>query len=147
MMPRATLTLPALFAAFLLFTGPVLAFDTHQATIALPGNDYGQSSKDSADISSSPTVTDTCLPLLKAIRQSPNTVTDWNQRPAGKAAAFGLVFGVRFALGPVESAKDRSPKPEIRFIGGNDSYTGDRSALAVTAYRHCRKEQALNERR
>lgn len=50
---------------------------------------------------SSPTMVDSCLPLLKSIHHtSPVPAMDRNQRSAGKAAAAGLIQGVRFALSP-----------------------------------------------
>jgi hypothetical protein len=147
-MPALGLTLSALFAVVLFCSAPAWSFDTHHATLDNPYialSDAGKSA--GVDKTTSPTVTDSCLPLLTPLRHtSPNTVTDWNQRPAGKAAAFGIIFGVRFALGPKENAKSRSAavKPELRFLG-SDAATSDRSALTVSAYRQCRKQQALQE--
>jgi len=93
---------------------------------------------------SSPTVADSCLSLLKSIHYtSPVSVTDRNQRSAGKAAALGLVLGVRFALSPPQKAKSRADRPRLDVWQTSGTFAGDRSALAVTAYRQCQKEQAL----
>lgn len=96
-------------------------------------------------------LTDDCLPLLKTIHTSPNPVSDRNQRSAGKVAALGLIFGVRYALTP--------PGTPIQKTNSNESMTGKvdvwqnkgsslsgnyHPALAVSAYRTCQKELALN---
>ncbi|MEM7650512.1 MAG: hypothetical protein AAF204_00320, partial [Pseudomonadota bacterium] len=91
---------------------------------------------------SSPTVADSCLPLLSA-HTSPQSAMDRNQRSAGKAAALGLVLGVRFALSPPKKVRSRADKPRLDFWQVSDSATDNRSALAVTAYRECQKEKAL----
>lgn len=94
---------------------------------------------------------DKCLPLLSSVRHTPpHNVMDRNQRSAGKAAALGLIFGVRFALTPSRHpAKDQKPEAAIGFwptdagsSPGKDQ-ARDRSALAVVAYRQCQKQQAL----
>jgi hypothetical protein len=94
-----------------------------------------------------PTVTDPCLPLLKSIRhETQPSVTDRNQRPAGEAATLALVFGLRFALGPVErTGRKARPRTTGQFdLWLNEgAYAGDRYALAVSDYRRCRKDQAL----
>src|SRR5687768_6059378 len=50
---------------------------------------------------------DSCSPLLKSVRNftPPSSATDRDRRSAGQAAAIGLVFGLRFALGPKETAR------------------------------------------
>ena len=98
-------------------------------------------------------VTDSCLPLLKSIRKtSSNPVTDRNQRSAGKVAALGLIFGVRYALTPPGSAPAYKAKSSESNSGSFDVWHRDggslsednRSALAVSAYRACQKKQALS---
>lgn len=96
--------------------------------------------------SSSPVRTDACFPLLRSIRPSPPSATiatDRSQRSAGKAAALGLVFGVRYALQPVKIALDpseygRKEQKEDRSI------TANRKAQAIADYRHCQKSNALS---
>ncbi len=87
---------------------------------------------------------DPCLPLLQSIRHTnPISAADETRRDAGKVAALGLVFGVRFALGPKEIAG--SGKAGSRFspyIGVPGS--GNMQVLAVSAYRQCKREEALN---
>ena len=93
---------------------------------------------------SSPTVVDPCLPLLKSIHHvSSTSAMDRNQRSAGKAAAVGLVLGVRFALSPPAKVKSHADRPRLDVWHASNVSGGDRSALAVTAYRQCQKEQAL----
>ena len=102
-------------------------------------------------------VTDSCLPLLKSIQKTPSqSVTDRNQRTAGKVAApvaVGLIFGVRYALTPPGSAPAYKAKSSENNANGNfDVWHRDaksvsedsRSALAVSAYRTCQKKQALS---
>lgn len=90
--------------------------------------------------------TDSCLPLLKSVRHvSPDTVTDKTQRSAGKMAALGFIFGVRFALGPVEVPGHS--QGSARVVADIRTPSGDRdgrNALATLAYRHCRKGEALS---
>ncbi|MBL4803738.1 MAG: hypothetical protein JKY71_02645 [Alphaproteobacteria bacterium] len=91
----------------------------------------------------SPAVADACLPLLDTSSQSPQpSAMDRNQRSAGKAAALGLVLGVRFALSPPNKAGLNAQKPRLDVWHPAEA-SNDRSALAVTAYRQCQKEQAL----
>ena len=92
---------------------------------------------------SSPPVVDSCLPLLKSIHTSPQSAMDRNQRSAGKAAALGLVLGVRFALSPPEKPGSYADKPRLNIWKVKGVSKDSRSALAVSAYRQCQKEQAL----
>ncbi len=94
-----------------------------------------------------PVLTDQCLPLLKSVQLSSNSVSGPNQRPAGTAAALGLLMGMRYALSPAPQAKDlqnqaSSEMAELVPPSSTDQ-ASDRSALAVLAYRQCQKEQAL----
>ena len=96
-------------------------------------------------------VTDSCLPLLKTIRKTPSkSVTDRNQRSAGKVAALGLIFGVRYALTPPSSPTAQQVKVsenqgsfDVWHQNGGSLTDNDRSAQAVSAYRACQKKQAL----
>lgn len=93
--------------------------------------------------SSSPDMADGCLPLLKSIRHtSATSAMDRNQRSAGKAAALGLVFGIRFALEPTQKAKPSQPRLDVWHH--ENATAGDRHALAIADYRRCQKEKALN---
>ncbi len=119
-----------------LFAGPAWSFET------INMNEH--SAAQSVDAPTpSPSVADACLPLLDTLRQSPQpTAMDRNQRSAGKAAALGLVLGVRFALSPPNKAGLAPQKPSVDVWHPAEA-SNDRSALAVTAYRQCQKEQAL----
>lgn len=134
---------------FTSFTGSALAFTTHHALLDEPVQRMSVDEQSLAiEHVPAPSVADSCLPLLKSIHLPPRkSVTDRNQRSAGKAAALGLVFGVRFALSPLKTPKTVSPsKVNSRFDvwkAGSYKSLENRSALAVTAYRSCRKQQAL----
>lgn len=90
--------------------------------------------------SSSPVQTDTCLPLLNR-HASAGSAMDRNQRTAGKAAAVGLVFGIRFALKP--SHEIAASKPSLDIWSDDGGIEGNRSALAIADYRRCQKDKAL----
>ena len=101
-------------------------------------------------------VTDSCLPLLKSIHKIPSkSVTDRNQRSAGKSAApvaaLGLIFGVRYALTPPGNASaqkavasENQGEFDVWHHDGGSLSQDNRSALTVTAYRACQKKQALS---
>jgi hypothetical protein len=136
-----------LFAAAFL----VLAFSAGSAW-SHESSSSGKISAGAASVSSLPqvslSVTDKCLPLLKSVRPpiSPDNVTDKTQRPAGKLAALGLVFGIRFALGPVEAPQNAKRSAHTPALVDFRQPSGDingRNALATAAYRHCRKTEAL----
>lgn len=90
--------------------------------------------------SSSPVQNDACLPLLNN-HASAGSAMDRNQRTAGKAAAVGLVFGIRFALQP--SREITPSKPSLDVWAQDGGIQGDRSALAIADYRRCQKDKAL----
>lgn len=78
----------------------------------------------------SPVQADQCPPLLtSAYDESSHPALDRNQRSAGKAAALGLVLGVRYAL---------PPAAQTGVVRSNH-----KSALAVAVWRQCQKQQAL----
>ena len=81
---------------------PARAFNSYSAVINdARSNISGDVTKTRAGLDLSPSVADSCLPLLKSIRHtSSNFATDRNQRPAGAAAPYELVFGIRLAPGP-----------------------------------------------
>lgn len=136
-------------AAIILLTG-ILGFNGPAWSVEL---DHPSSVIDTNEtklpIISSPTPVpandDSCLPLLKSVRQyaPPPSATDWDQRTAGKAAALGLIFGVRFALGPKELAKSRRTEKPVRFDIWQPRDSGNAQAMAVADYRRCKNEQAL----
>ena len=95
---------------------------------------------------SPPVQTDQCLPLLKSVHLSSNSVTGPNQRPAGTAAALGLLMGMRYALSPAPQVKILQPQATTQLAELSPQSSSDndvRSALAVSAYRQCQKEMAL----
>lgn len=97
---------------------------------------------------------DSCSPLLKSIQKtSSKSVIDRNQRSAGKVAALGLIFGVRYALTPPGSPTAHKAKSsennsnsnfDVWHRDGSSVSQDGRSALAVSAYRACQKKQALS---
>ena len=99
-------------------------------------------------------VTDSCFSLLKSIQKTPSkSVTVRNQRSAGKVAALGLIFGVRYALTPPGNVPVSKAKPsesnsngefDVWHYNGNSVSEDSRSALAVSAYRKCQKKEALS---
>ena len=130
------------FAVILsLSAGPVQAFEVQDSASSI------ENTERSALISDIPSsaMADSCLPLLKSIHQT-NSVSamDRNQRSAGKATALGVIFGVRFALGPKEIAKSKHRKARLDIWQTKGSIAdNNRHALAVSDYRACRKEKAL----
>lgn len=97
-----------------------------------------------ASQSPSPAMADSCLPLLNIRHTPPVSAMDRTQRSAGTAAALGVVFGVRFALGPKETAKTgRKDNARLSVWQPANSTGGDRHALAIADYRDCQREQAL----
>ncbi len=142
---RTRRKLPTILAIFVfslaLSSGQASAIDRLDPAGAIDGADMALSSSRDTPSPSSATA-DKCLPLLKSIRQTTSiSAMDRNQRAAGKAAALGLVLGVRFALSP--SPKARSAKPRVDFWQPNFSTAGDQRALAIAEYRACQKDQAL----
>lgn len=146
--PRAAYIPGVMFASFLiifcLFAGPAWSFETSQGGYEVRVSERDvQALTSSPSNASSPDVVDSCLPLLKSIhRISPSSAMDRNQRSAGKVAALGLVLGVRFALTPPQKTRS-AVKPRLDVWQLNGVQAGNRSALAVSAYRQCQKEQAL----
>ncbi len=145
--PRAAYIPGAVFASFLfvmfVFSSPAWSFEVSQDLNGVSAAQKQALTSSSPSQSPSPVLADPCLPLLKSVHyDSSPSAMDRNQRSAGKAAALGLVLGVRFALSPPEKAKPAN-KPRLKVWQTSGASAGDRSALAVTAYRHCQKEQAL----
>jgi len=136
--------LVALIFVLAFSTGPAWSFDTYDGVTGEIVS-FDRAGQESGKLQASPTAADSCLPLLKSIRHiSPNTAVDRNQRSAGKVAAIGLLFGVRFALAPPGKAKTkRRAKPSFEIWNTDGTLSGNRNALAVSAYRQCQKENAL----
>ena len=89
---------------------------------------------------------DSCLFILQPVAgQSAAEAREWKRRQdAGSAAAIGLVFGVRYAVGPAEvtSLRDYRQPASFRAWEARDQSQSAR-ALAIADYRACRNEQAL----
>lgn len=148
--PRAAYIPPA-FMAFFMFvicmaSAPAWSFESYHGHIdgveVMKSKEAALHRKEQSFKTPSPSVqVDTCLPLLSSTMHPhlPNRT----QRSAGKAAAVGLIFGVRFALS--------QPKTKVNSVGnsarlglwGPKTIDGSRSALAVSAYRECQKDKAL----
>lgn len=95
-----------------------------------------------------PSSEDSCLYILKMARErsEDNAAARRYQQSAGSAAAIGLVFGVRFALGPSEVHKTRKraqPVAAFHVWEARESGADSGHALAIADYRACRNEHAL----
>lgn len=133
-----------LFAFLAVSSGPAWSFEV---TYTEP---HGQSGV-AAPVTSVPAGAgeDSCLYILKTARaKSESSVLDRQYRQAaGSAAAVGLVFGVRFALGPQEVMQShrRINKPVAAFrVWEVQEVAGGGQALAIADYRACRNERALH---
>ena len=122
----------------LVLAGSSVAFSSKDI-IAFEGS-HEQSSTQFSKASS--TVAPKCLSLLKPERVKPtHSATDRSQRSAGKLAAVGLVFGVRYALSPPGRAL---PARKTKLNDLKDmAMSEDRSALHIAAFRSCQKQQSL----
>lgn len=136
---KFSLTLSVLVIILALCAGQAWSFERIPASEA--GHYVDQTADHKMNLSSSPVQIDTCLPLLN--RHAPaGSAMDRNQRTAGKAAAVGLVFGIRFALKPTREIQPSKPSLDIWTDDGG--IEGDRDALAIADYRRCQKNKALN---
>lgn len=140
---RLRRSLPVRLSAFLLAAGLLLlsAADARAFQIVQPPAQPAQQTTTSSPPSSAD---GQCLSLLKALPADTGaSAMDRNRRSADETAAFGLVFGIRFALdsGDVRkpSRRPSAPRFEIRQPG----VTGDPHALAVADYNRCKSDQAL----
>ena len=104
-----------------------------------------QESKEAAAVMRMPDAApagDSCLYILRNAQERER----YFRQSAGSAAAVGLVFGVRFALGPSEVNKSRRRAPAeaaaFRVWEPRES-TGSAQALAIADYRACRNELTL----
>lgn len=137
---KISLTLSILVIVLAICAGQAWSFERVPA--GEPGHYVGDTNKHNTQdySSSSPVQNDTCLPLLNR-HASAGSAMDRNQRTAGKAAAVGLVFGIRFALKP--SRGINPSKPSLDIWAADGSIQGDRNALAIADYRRCQKDKAL----
>ena len=152
--PRAAYIPPAMIAFVFVFmfavSAPAWSFETyhahineHTAEISAQPQSVSVRKQDrrAAYKKPSPAPMDTCTPLLSS---SHPAHMDRTQRSAGKAAAIGLVFGVRFALTPPKKAHAGVVSgPQLDVWQPKAALASDRTALAVAAYRECQKSQAL----
>ncbi len=127
-----------LFVCLVVFNGPAWSLERESGFVAGTGSEKSLTS-------SKPAITeDACLPLLKTVSHSPAlSAMDRDRRSAGNAAVLGLVFGVRFALGPKEVMKPGKGRAAVGFEVLQQRETGGMHALAVSEYRRCRNEKAL----
>jgi hypothetical protein len=152
--------------AMLIVAGQAHSFETQMISAGDRTDLRSSSFKNSAP---SMKASDPCSPFLGSVSLKSSArydgggqdmVMDRTRRNAGKAAALGMMFGLRFALEPVryktaKTAKLRrvanedshsSPKAsalQFDVWSADDVYRSNRSALAVSAYRQCQKERAL----
>jgi len=99
---------------------------------------------------------DSCLPLLKQVRQNGNPSSPLNAQNDGRSVhhtkasmpvTLGFLIGVRVALGPKEIVKSKQRvqiAPEIYSEISQRYDTGARYALAIADYRACKSKSALN---
>lgn len=149
----ALILFSVIFTASFASTRSAQAFGSFQAVIGsplapLPGSAGAAPSGGFGNLDlPSPSVMDSCLPLLKSIHQiSPNSVTDRNQRPAGNTADYALVIGFRLALDSAHTHSAYTGKPaKARLDVWQPAMAGgDRYALAVSSYYRCQKDQAFD---
>ena len=147
-LPRRRVHALVMMTAFVLFAfvavtnGPAWSFEVTNTDV------HGQSGV-VAPVMRAPAdpAEDSCLYILKVARDrdEPSTADRQYRQAAGSAAAIGLVFGVRFALGPSEVTKSRRrTQPVAAFrVWETRENGGGGQALAIADYRACRNEQAL----
>lgn len=144
-------TCARMFLSLVVVTGVVMALIPLQARAfeVIESDPHGQSGVTAPVMSVPSTPVDSCLYILKSARERHELSYGERQHRqyAGSAAAVGLVFGVRFALGPSEVNKNRKrvrPVAAFQVWEANDSSSsGGGQALAIAEYRSCRNEQAL----
>lgn len=118
---------------------PVWSFETTPVTA------HGADAGVSAFSTSLPDTADSCLPLLNAVQIDPSiSAMDGDRHSAGQAAALGLMFGLRIALGPKELTRTGRPQRNAVTAGFWSPSDGNGAkALAIAEYRRCRNEQVL----
>jgi hypothetical protein len=136
------LMVSSLFAGCLLFTAscPSWAIEA----VALDHSSAALSAVETSPLTSNTVhAGDPCRSLLgaSARQASPVSAMDHDRQSAGTAAAVGLVLGIHFALGPKEVTGPRRSSVSVGLLQARD--TGGMQALAISQYRRCRNEQAL----
>lgn len=137
--------LPLTVAIFIIVlsisAGNAWSFDRSAASLNLDNPDAViDFSRD--EPSSSTMAEEQCLPHLQSIRQATSvSAMDRNQRAAGKAAALGLVLGVRFALSPTPNKTPAKAHVDVWQPSYNSANA--QRAIAIADYRACLKEHAL----
>ena len=124
-------------------SGPARSIEIDQSSPAIAGENSPLSYKTSPHAAISD---EKCLSLLKAVRyDNASSAMDRSRHSAGKATALGLVFGVRFALGPKEVMKNTRSGDAVRFglWEARDKDVNAAQALAISDYRRCKNEQTL----
>lgn len=142
---KTLLTAPALLllvTCFLVINGPAWPVELDHPSSVINTGDT------TLPIISSPdpvqATTDSCLPLLKSVRyEAPPSAMDRDRYNTGKAAALGVIFGVRFALGPKEVARSGARDKAVAFDIWQPREDSGIQAMAVADYRRCKNEEAL----
>lgn len=117
---------------------PVWSFETTPVTSGATGAQV------TAFSTSLPDVADSCLPLLNVVQYDPSvSAMDGDRHSAGQAAALGLMFGLRIALGPKELTRTGRQRNAVTAGFWSPSDGNGVKALAIAEYRRCRNEQVL----
>jgi hypothetical protein len=144
---RPVYALPGFVTLFLSSMALILAFTAGLSWSPDKAQAFAPHSSE-FDSRSSPAMTDQCLPQLKSTSQTQvRNVMARNQRAAGKAAAIGLAFGLKYTLQSFTEIKLSNTKPNLWFhpIPRGEAHfgSGNVNALTIAQYRQCRKEMAL----
>lgn len=124
----------------ILFAGPVWAIEQVPASEITSAQNLDETSPLISDERTPSSQEESCAHLLKAIRYASSySDTDRVRRSAGAAAAVGLVFGIRFALGPKTVTSSKRPALGV----WQPDSTSSSKALAVADYRRCKNNEAL----
>ncbi len=124
-------------------SGPARSIEIDQSSPAVAGKNSPLSYKTSPRAAISD---EKCLSLLKTVHyDNSSSAMDRGRHSAGKATALGLVFGVRFALGPKEVMKNTRSGDAVKFElwEARNTDTNAAQALAIADYRRCKNEQTL----
>ena len=126
-----------------IYSGPAKSFELN--SLPLPKSSLYEAEVTNPMTTSAPAKEDPCLPLLQTVRQETPVSTSLgrNEDNARKAAALGLVFGLKYAVGPKEIAKSKRLNKPTKIEQHHD--TNGVRALAVADYRRCKNENALKE--
>lgn len=133
-----------LVCVFLLVTGgPAWSFERSKAAQDIPIDERAGALTTTLPPVTSGGGDDHCQSLLNTARYDVTARGHEMDRSQArqKAAAIGVVLGIKFALGPKEVAK--SGRRKARLDVWQPSGGKGAQVLAVSAYRECKKEQAL----